>query len=109
MPRLLWLQLDLFALPPFWGQGFLTVPSPFSLLDNHTRNVAIASSTTGTLTALLTPGALGIVSGPLSVKIPVVSQVLLLGSFAALIASAVTRKEVPAVHVHITQPAAAQE
>lgn len=54
------------------------------------RNALIAGSIAGTTTAVLTPGAIGVAAGGTAFKIPVISQVVALGSVAAVAAAAAT-------------------
>ena len=57
---------------------------------SKTRNSIVAGSTAGVATAALAPGAIGVAAGGKAFKIPVVAQVLTLGTIAALGAAALT-------------------
>ena len=50
---------------------------------SRTRNALVAGSVAGAATAIATPGAIGVAAAGKAFKIPVVTQVLSLGTLAA--------------------------
>ena len=71
-------------------RGPFLIELRFAQLSNQTRNALAAGSTAGLATAVLSPGTLGVVCGSFAARIPVVSQVIAVGSLAAGIAAAIT-------------------
>ena len=61
-------------------------------MPNQTRNALAAGATAGSVAAIATPGAIGVAAAGKAVKIPVVTQVITLGTAAACIAALATAK-----------------
>ena len=58
-------------------------------MSNRTNNAIAAGSVAGAATAALSPGTLGVVCGTFSAAIPVIGQVLAVGTCAAALANAI--------------------
>ena len=80
--------------------GLFLCPS-LSPLMSKTRNAIVAGSAAGTATAALSSGAIGVAMGGSAFKIPVLGQVLAVGTVAALGAAALTGNKTAKKHLAV--------
>ena len=78
-------------------RGPFLIELRFAQLSNRTNNAIAAGSFAGAVTAVVSPGTLGVVSGSVAFAIPVIGQVLAAGTVAALAVAALTDDEQPSV------------